>query len=88
MTGIRTSVYAASSASLKDVEAALTSIRAEGAADDATVTIILGGAGPLFKAEWSQDEPDHAPAPADTREQPVQAAPAVQPDGIVNEPGQ
>lgn len=106
MNALKTTFVGSASATLKDIEDALAEARKEGAPDHANVFTILGGAGPVFKVEWSDEEPDHAGPPADTREQPVQAGPSfatggvvgvpvilhagealVQPDEIVNEPG-
>ena len=72
MNALKTTFAPSESGSLKDIEAALAEARKEGAPDHANVHTILGGVGPVFKVEWTDEEPDHAAAPADTREQPVQ----------------
>ena len=72
MNAIKTGFYGADSYELGQIEAALSEARKEGAPDYANVHTILGGVGPVFKVEWTDEEPDHAAAPADTREQPVQ----------------
>ena len=73
MNALKTGFYAADSSGLRDVENALMEARHEGAPDHANVFTILGGVGPVFKVEWSDEEPNPAGPPADTREQPVQA---------------
>jgi len=90
MNAVTTGIYDTASNTIAEVEKAIAQARAEGAPDFATVYVFSGGPGPVFKVEWSTEVPDHAAPPADTREQPVQAEviPIIQPDGLVNEPGQ
>lgn len=73
MNALKTGFYPADSIGLRDIENALIEARREGAPDYANVTTILGGVGPVFKVEWSDEEPDHEGPPADTRPAPVQA---------------
>jgi len=82
MNALKTIFAPADSSTLKNIEDTLAGARREGATDSATVHIILGGVGPVFKVEWTDEEPDHAAAPADTREQPVQV------DSLIDESGQ
>lgn len=70
---------------LKGLEKAIATVRQDGAQDDATVTMFALGTSYNLKAEWHEEVADPAAPPADTREQPVQATPDVQPDGLVNE---
>ena len=71
MQALKTVQVIAASFSLGDVMAALTEAKMEdGAPDTALLTFYLGGYGPQIKAEWTEDEPDHAEPAPDAREQP------------------
>ena len=70
---------------LKALEAATATARQDGATDDAAIWFFPQGDGYTLKAEWEVVEPDPAAPAPDTREQPTQVAPNVQPDGLVNE---
>ena len=70
---------------LGELEAAVAQVRKDGAASDATVFMFPVGYGYTLKAAWSEEVADPAAPAADEREQPTQAAPVIQPDGLVNE---
>ena len=84
MNALKTMFVPSDSHGLGNIETALAEARREGAPDHANVHIILGGVGPVFKVEWTDEEPDHAAAPADTREQPVTVKPKFATGGVVD----
>lgn len=77
--------FAATGNTLKALEAATAAARQDGAPGDAGIWFFPLQDGYTLKAEWEVTEPDPAGPPVDTREQPTQVAPVVQPDGLINE---